>query len=86
MAPIAPPGESRQSNAPIFKGQAMDPVDYFLYEELLDCGLEYQCQQCGTRFGHESVAWNETAQCRVAVCPGCGRQSVLGDGLGKQEK
>ena len=28
-----------------------DPLDYFLYEEFLDPGMKYECQQCGTRFG-----------------------------------
>ena len=54
----------------------MDPMDYFLYEEFLDPGMKYECQECGTRFGDESVTWDEAALCHVAVCPGCGRQAA----------
>lgn len=62
----------------------MDPMDYFLYEEFLDPGLKYECQVCGTRFGDESVTWDERARCRLAVCPACGDTAVLDDGIEKR--
>ena len=55
----------------------MDPLYYFLYEEFIDPGTKYECQECGTRFGDECVTWDEEAQCHVAVCPGCGNQAVI---------
>ena len=55
----------------------MDPMDYFLYEEFVDPGMECECQNCGTLFGDESVAWDEEGRCHVAVCPGCGNQAVI---------
>ena len=57
----------------------MDPLDYFLYEEFFNPGMEYECQNCGTLFGDEDVTWDEDAQCHVAVCPACGAQIVIDD-------
>jgi predicted nucleic acid-binding Zn ribbon protein len=53
----------------------MDPTDYFIYDEFLNPGMKYECQNCGTRFGDECVVKDET-QC-IAVCPACGAQAVI---------
>ena len=63
----------------------MDPMDYFLYEEFFEPGMMYECRNCGTRFGNECVIWSEEAQCHVAVCPGCGGQSPLSNGIDEED-
>ena len=56
----------------------IDPMDYYLWEEVFDPEMKYECQNCGTLFGDESVTWNGEAQYHVATCPACGAQSVFG--------
>ena len=67
-----------ENNRRLSEDSAMDPLYYFLYEEFIDPGMKYECQNCGTLFGDECMTWNEEAQCHITVCPGCGSQLLLG--------
>jgi len=57
----------------------MDPADYFIWQEFLDPGMEYECPSCGTPFGEENVASDEHGS-RLYECPGCGRSGRIEDG------
>jgi len=58
-------------------GRLMDDEDT-LFWEFLDPGIEYECLNCGTQFGNECIVWNEEAQRKVAICPGCGAETLIG--------
>ena len=57
----------------------MDQTDFPIYEDFLYPSGKYECRNCGTSFGDECVNWDEEAQCQVAVCPVCGRRTVIGN-------
>ena len=50
----------------------MDPTEFFIWEEFIDPGKEYQCPSCGLLMDGSCVAWNEKEGCFVCGCPDCG--------------
>ena len=57
----------------------IDPMDYYLWQEVFDPDMKYECQNCGTLFGDECLVWNKEAPCQLAVCPACGAQILVDD-------
>jgi DNA-directed RNA polymerase subunit RPC12/RpoP len=57
-------------------------MDYYLWQEVFDPEMKYECQNCGALFGDAFVAWNGEAQGHVATCPACGAEFVVDDGGG----
>ena len=54
-----------------------DPMGFFLWQEFLERDPKYECPECGTLFGAESVAWSDEHGCMVFECPGCGCSGVV---------
>ena len=52
---------------------AMDPLDYFLWEEFIDPARTFECPTCGTLFGDESLESDEEEGCVTYQCPACGQ-------------
>jgi hypothetical protein len=54
-----------------------DPLDYFMWEEFIDPGKEYECSNCGRLMDGSCVAWCEEEECLVCECPDCGTVSKI---------
>jgi len=56
---------------------AKDPIDFIVWEELIDPGKPYQCPKCGQLMDQDCVEWSEGRECRVCRCPDCGAVSRI---------
>ena len=52
-------------------------MDYFLWQECIDPETKYECQNCGTLFGSDCVAWSDEDRGVVYECPGCGCSGIV---------
>jgi len=56
-----------------------DPLDFFLWDELIDPGKPYQCPSCGCLLGEDTKTWSDEHQFHVIECPECGTLSRVDD-------
>jgi DNA-directed RNA polymerase subunit RPC12/RpoP len=49
----------------------MDPATFFIWDELIDPGKEYECPSCGRLLDGGCAVWSDDAQCLVIECPDC---------------
>ena len=54
-----------------------NPLDFFVWDEFIDPGKEYECPNCGRRMDESCVAWCEEEACLVCECPDCGTASTI---------
>jgi hypothetical protein len=54
-----------------------DPMDFFLWDEFFNPGTQYECPDCGSRFGPDCVAWSEEEGIHIYECPGCGCSGIV---------
>ena len=55
----------------------MGPMGFFIWDEYIDPGKEYQCPNCGLLMDGSCVAWCEEGECPVCECPDCGTVSTI---------
>lgn len=54
-----------------------DPMDFFLWDEFFDPETQYECPDCGCRFGPGCVAWCGEKGSHIYECPCCGLSGVV---------
>jgi len=57
----------------------LDPMFVVLWDEFLDPDAEYECPNCGGRFGGNNVTWSDADALFIYECPDCGHVGPIAD-------
>ena len=52
-------------------------MSFFLWDEFFNPDTQYECPDCGSRFGQGCVAWSEDDGGNIYECPGCGCSGIV---------
>ena len=55
----------------------MGPLDFFIWDDLIDPGKEYQCPSCGRLMDDSCIVPSDEHDDPVCECPDCGTLSEI---------